>query len=127
MDTQTNEFIAIFLDEGKTRLSDLKNAVDNMTNSVTFSDSEKARIASHTIKGMSSQMGFNNISEVSKRIENFFIKYKMLGKLPDKESIFFVKQSVDLLQNLFLKLEKDGNDSLDISKVIEKMDELINQ
>ncbi len=115
-DTQLSEFAAIFLEEGRQRLKDFSQSIDLMLLSAPDMDNcDKARIAIHTIKGMSSQMGYENIAAVSKAAEEYFVAVKNMNKMPLKQDLSVFKKTAQALENMFSALENTGADSGDAS------------
>lgn len=116
-----NELVAVFMEEADGRLKDLKSAVYSEINE---SNCEKARISSHTIKGMSSQMGYDRIAAVSKEIEKFFISVRDMKKLPSHKDMEKIKKGVTAVEKLFEELKNNGSEVSDISELLSELNRL---
>lgn len=116
-----NELVAVFMEEADGRLKDLKAAVYSDINE---SNCEKARISSHTIKGMSSQMGYDKIAAVSKEIEKFFISVRDMKKLPSTKDMEEIKKGVEAVEKLFEELRNNGSEVSDTAGVVAELSKL---
>lgn len=119
---EVNELVAVFMEEAETRLRDLKSALEQKE--INETGCEKARISSHTIKGMSSQMGYDKTAAVSKEIEQFFISVKEIKKLPSASDMQVINEGVWVIEKLFDELKKSGAESSDVSGVVDKIQKL---
>ncbi len=79
----------------------------------------------HTLKGIAGMMGFNNITEFSHTLENLLDAIRM-GKLPLSGAVIkLLFESVDNLRNLLERVSKEGNDNLDIAKLLSNLENIL--
>lgn len=72
----------------------------------------------HTLKGIAGMMGFSNITELSHTLENMLDAMRMGRLTLTSVVIKLLFESTDMLRKLVEKVSKDGNDSLDTSRLL---------
>jgi len=96
------EFAAIFVEESGGRLTELKGAVEALAgNPALPAECEKARISSHTIRGMAAQMGYEDIAKVSKEVEMLFVELKKSGSAPSPDMVSGARDCAAALEKMF--------------------------
>lgn len=79
----------------------------------------------HTLKGIAGMMGFSNVTEFSHTLENLLDAIRM-GKLPLSGAVIkLLFESVDNLRKLLERVSKEGNDSLDISRLLSDLENIL--
>ncbi|OGW49910.1 MAG: hypothetical protein A2Z50_05125 [Nitrospirae bacterium RBG_19FT_COMBO_42_15] len=72
----------------------------------------------HTLKGIAGMMGFNNITELSHTLENLLDAMRMGRLTLTSVVIKLLFESTETLRKLVEKVSKDGNDSIDTSRLL---------
>ena len=116
-----NEYLELFFEETREHLQLLNEGLLKIEQNP--GDEEPIHEifrAAHTIKGMAATMGFENITELTHKMEN------LLGKIRDKE-LALSSRIIDLLFKCLDTLEKmveninDNNGNIDISHLISEL------
>lgn len=72
----------------------------------------------HTLKGIAGMMGFSTITELGHTLENLLDAMRM-GKLTLSSIVIrLLFESIDVLRRLIEKVSKEGNDHIDISRIL---------
>lgn len=97
-----SEFAAVFVEESGGRLTELKGAVEALAgNPALAAECEKARISSHTIRGMAAQMGYEDIAKISKEVEMLFVELKKAGSPPSPDMVAGARDCAAALEKMF--------------------------
>ena len=115
------EFAAVFVEEAGGRLTELRRCVDVLAAASTPEECEKARISSHTIRGMSAQMGYDDIARVAKEIELLFVALKKTGSAPGADMVAGVRNCTTALETLFNGLAKGAPATVDADGLVARM------
>lgn len=120
------EFAAIFVEESGGRLKEFKAAVDALASDPAQpAECEKARISSHTIRGMAAQMGYEDIARVSKEAELLFVGLKKKGSAPSAEMVAGARDCAAALEKMFSGLSSGAApEGVEPEKLAARMREL---
>ncbi len=77
--------------------------------------------AVHTIKGTSSFLGFENMSNLAHRLEDILNKLRKGNLVIDAHKINIILESCDILKELLDQIKTKGNEKKDLSKILEKL------
>jgi len=100
-----SEFAAVFVEESGGRLIELKQSVAALAgNPAQPAECEKARISSHTIRGMAAQMGYEDIAKISKEVELLFVELKKKGAAPSPDMVAGAGDCASALEKMFAGL-----------------------
>ena len=100
-----SEFAAVFVEESGGRLVELKQSVEALAgNQALPAECEKARISSHTIRGMAAQMGYEDIAKISKEVELLFVELKKKGTPPSPDMVSGARDCAAALEKMFAGL-----------------------
>jgi two-component system chemotaxis sensor kinase CheA len=102
------KYLEMYLSEGREHLSALTKGLQFKEGFNPESVSELFRGA-HSLKGMAASMGFETTSKLAHALENILAEWRK-GSTPSEEEIRRALRATDLLEALFEKVEKEGND-----------------
>ncbi|NMB99710.1 MAG: hypothetical protein GYA35_05445 [Thermoanaerobaculaceae bacterium] len=102
------KYLEMYLSEGREHLSALTKGLQFKEGFKTEAISELFRGA-HSLKGMAASMGFETTSKLAHALENILAEWRK-GKTPSEGEIGRALRATDLLETLFEKVEKEGND-----------------
>ena len=124
----TSQYMNMFLEESMDNLQTLNEALLYLEQSPD--DIEKLneifRVA-HTIKGMAATMGFNDIAELTHKMEDVLSNFRE-GKLKVTEYVVTILfECLDTLERMVNNIEDGNKESIEIKKVIESLDKIANQ
>lgn len=103
------KYLEMYLSEGREHLSVLTKELQFKDGFKSESISELFRSA-HSLKGMAASMGFETTEKLSHALENILAEWRN-GKIPSEEELQRALRATDLLEMLFEKVEKSGNDA----------------
>lgn len=120
-----SEFAAVFVEESGGRLAELKQSAEALAgNPALPAECEKARISSHTIRGMAAQMGYEEIAGISKEVELLFVELKKRGAAPSPEMVEGALDCVSALEKLFAGLAGGTPAEVDSGALVSRMQAL---
>lgn len=120
MKRDKEQLIKDFIGEAEELLEELSTDIKELEKDVKRNNVRPALINKlfreyHSIKGLSSMLGFDKVSTYTHELENLLDKMR-LGKIPiDQASTDILFESLDILQKLITEIQK-GEDTLDISR-----------
>src|SRR6056297_2625334 len=109
---QDNGYLDMFFDEAKEYVETLNNGILTLENNPGDKETIDAVFrAAHSLKGMAATMGFENLTELTHKMENMLDRVRE-GKLEVKtEFIDLLLQGLDNIQFLVEKIkESDGEE-----------------
>ena len=121
----TSQYMNMFLEESMDNLQTLNEALLYLEQSPDDIDklNEIFRVA-HTIKGMAATMGFNDISELTHKMEDVLSEFRE-GKLKVTEYVVTILfECLDTLERMVNNIEEGSNEPIDIKKVMESLDKI---
>ena len=124
----TSQYMNMFLEESMDNLQTLNEALLYLEQSPDDIDklNEIFRVA-HTIKGMAATMGFNDISELTHKMEDVLSDFRE-GKLKVTEYVVTILfECLDTLERMVNNIEDGRNEPIDIKKVMESLDKIANE
>jgi len=125
MKRDKEQLIKDFIGEAEELLEELSSDIKVLEKDVKENKVKPALINKlfreyHSIKGLSSMLGFDKVSSYTHELENLLDKMR-LGKVPiDPASTDILFESLDTLQKLISEVQK-GEDILDISKARDRI------
>ncbi|MTT32258.1 chemotaxis protein CheA [Terrilactibacillus sp. BCM23-1] len=121
----TNQYLVLFIDEGREHLQNLNDkmlALENDPNDLSVVN-EIFRSA-HTIKGMSASMGFEDMANLTHKMENVLdaLRHKQIDVTPDMIDALF--ESIDHLEAMLDQIIQGQSDKRDVSDIVRKLQAL---
>lgn len=119
MKMDMSQYLDIFLEESKEHLGNLnQKLLDLEKNSGDMSALNEIFRAAHTLKGMSSTMGFEDLADLTHHMEDVLVDFKEGTLQVDTRSIDAIFKCFDRIQTIIEQIETSGNGELDNSDLI---------
>jgi len=115
----TEKYKLLFISEAKEHLEEISKILDYSKERLSEDEINTLFREAHSIKGMSSAMGYNDISELSHAIENILGQLRSGQVVFSKEIMEALVESSDALWKAVESIEK--NEGYDIRDVVEKL------
>lgn len=118
-----SQYLEVFVDESKEHLQSLNDKLLELENNPEEIDivNEIFRSA-HTLKGMSATMGFEDLANLTHKMENVLdaIRNEKLKVTPDILDVVFL--AVDHLEEMVYSIADGGDGKKDVTEVVEKLE-----
>ncbi|MGI5880161.1 MAG: chemotaxis protein CheW [Syntrophomonadaceae bacterium] len=119
MKMDMSQYLDIFLEESKEHLGNLnQKLLDLEKNSRDIAALNEIFRAAHTLKGMSSTMGFEDLADLTHHMEDVLVDFKEGTLQVDTRSIDAIFKCFDRIQTIIEQIETSGNGELDNSDLI---------
>lgn len=121
----TSQYMNMFLEESMENLQTLNEALLYLEQSPNDIDklNEIFRVA-HTIKGMAATMGFNDIAELTHKMEDVLSEFRE-GKLKVTEYVVTILfECLDTLERMVNNVEEGSDELIDIKIVIDSLNKI---
>jgi two-component system chemotaxis sensor kinase CheA len=123
----TEEYLSIFIDESKEHLQKMNEsllALENEPDNI-----EWVQIifrSAHTLKGMSATMGYENLAELTHKMEDVLdaVRNQQKSITPPLMDLLF--QAADALEAMVLSIEQGGNDARDVAGLAGRLAAVLN-
>jgi two-component system chemotaxis sensor kinase CheA len=125
MKMDMSQYLDVFLEESKEHLDSLnQKLLDWEKNSGDIAALNEIFRAAHTLKGMSSTMGFEDLADLTHHMENILsdLKEGLLEVTPQVVDILF--QCFDRLQQIIERIESKGSGEMDNSELIKILESI---
>ena len=125
IDPEMQEFLGMFLTEGGENLSKLEASAAALKSRADDAEAaETARVASHTLKGMSNQLGFGTIGSLSRAVELLFSALRKTKQAPSPDMVASLADSVALLKVLMAQAATGDPSDPNLEALIKRIDGL---
>ncbi|WP_226578813.1 chemotaxis protein CheA [Halobacillus litoralis] len=117
---ETNQYLEIFIDESKEHLQSMNDqllVLEKSPQDVTIVN-EIFRSA-HTLKGMAATMGFQDLSNLTHKMENVLDAVRNEKLMVDEEVLDVVFASVDDLEAMVFDIAEGGAGERDVEEVVQ--------
>lgn len=119
MKMDMSQYLDIFLEESKEHLGNLnQKLLDLEKNSGDMSALNEIFRAAHTLKGMSSTMGFEDLADLTHHMEDVLVDFKEGVLQVDPISTDAIFKCFDRIQTIIEQIETGGNGEIDNSDLI---------
>ncbi|WP_411170312.1 chemotaxis protein CheW [Clostridium sp. MB05] len=118
-----SQYMGMFLEESMDNLQTLNEALLDLEQEPNNIDkvNEIFRVA-HTIKGMAATMGFNNIAELTHKMEDVLSKFRE-GKLKVTSNVVTVLfDCLDTLERMVSNIEEGNDEEIEIENIIRALE-----
>ena len=118
-----SQYMSMFLEESMDNLQTLNEALLDLEQEPNDIDklNQIFRVA-HTIKGMAATMGFNNIAELTHKMEDILSEFRE-GKLKvTREVVTVLFDCLDTLERMVRNIEEGNKEIVEIDNIIEALD-----
>lgn len=122
---ETSQYLEIFIDESTEHLDTLyQQMLELEKNPEDKSIIEEIFRAAHTLKGMSATMGFDDLANLTHKIENVFdaIRYDKVKVQTEMMDTLFV--AVDHLNEMVRDIADGGDGKRDVSDIINRLERI---
>ncbi len=118
-----NEYLDVFIEESKEHIQALNDHLLKLENDPTNLDmvNEIFRSA-HTLKGMSATMGFQDLADLTHKMENVLDAVRNGNIMMNSAILDVVFDSVDQLEAMVLDIVDGGEGKKDVSKVVKQLE-----
>lgn len=119
MKMDMSQYLDIFLEESKEHLGNLnQKLLDLEKNAGDMAALNEIFRAAHTLKGMSSTMGFEDLADLTHHMEDVLVDFKEGTLQVDTISIDAIFKCFDRIQTIIEQIETGGNGEIDNSDLI---------
>lgn len=122
---ESNQYLDIFIDESTEHLDTLyEQLLELEKQPEEKSIIEEIFRAAHTLKGMSATMGYDDLANLTHKLENVFdgIRYDKIKVQPDMMDDMF--KAVDQLNEMVSDIANGGDGKQDISQIMNRLDQI---
>ncbi|GAB6167727.1 chemotaxis protein CheA [Clostridium carnis] len=122
-----SQYMGMFLEESMENLQTLNEALLDLEQEPENIDklNEIFRVA-HTIKGMAATMGFNDIAELTHKMEDVLSNFRE-GKLKVTQNVVTTLfDCLDTLERMVNNIEESNDEVVDIIKIMESLEDIAN-
>ncbi|WP_163971240.1 chemotaxis protein CheA [Oceanobacillus halotolerans] len=123
----TSQYLDVFIDESTEHVEDLYNYLLELEKNPTETNLiEEIFRAAHTLKGMSATMGFQDVANLTHKLENVFdgIRYERI-KI-DATIMDVIFQAVDNLNAMIEDIAAGGDGKGDVSTIVANLEKIEN-
>lgn len=118
----TTEYLGVFLDESREHIESLYEQLLNLEKN----PDEKEIIdeifrSAHTLKGMSATMRFNDLSNLTHKLENVFDAIKQEKVFAEPSMIDVMFEAVDMLNEMVEDIASGGDGAKDVTEIVEHL------
>jgi two-component system chemotaxis sensor kinase CheA len=83
--------------------------------------------AAHSLKGMAATMRFDHLTELTHKMENMMDQIRNHKMGVNTEIIDLLFAGIDYVEEMVRKIKEDGNDEIDVSNYLAKLEKKINE
>ncbi|WP_053219649.1 chemotaxis protein CheA [Virgibacillus senegalensis] len=119
---ETNEYLEVFIDESKEHIQSLNDHLLELEKNPTDLTmvSEIFRSA-HTLKGMSATMGYQDLADLTHKMENVLDAVRNHQLNVTTEILDVVFEAVDSLEEMVMDIASGGQGSKDVASLVEQL------
>ncbi|RLF60304.1 MAG: chemotaxis protein CheA [Thermoplasmata archaeon] len=119
---ENEEYLDIFISESREYLTSLDQSILELERNPEDREilNEVFRYA-HTLKGMASTMGFNNIAEVSHQMENLLDRVRKNEISISSDLIDVLLEALDILKDIIEAIAEGKDSEFDVSEILNKI------
>lgn len=124
MDTQ--QYMSMFLEESMDNLQTLNESLLELEQNPDDINkvNEIFRVA-HTIKGMAATMGFNQMAELTHKMEDVLSKFRDGQLSVNQDVVTVLFQCLDTLESMVNNIQSEDNQEIDIQSVINGLEAIV--
>ena len=116
---EINQYLEVFLDESKENIQVINDQLLNLEkNPEDLSIVNEIFRAAHTLKGMSATMGYEDLADLTHKMENVFdqIRNENISVNPDMMDVMF--DCVQILEEMIFDIENGGDGKKDVQEIV---------
>ncbi len=126
--SDNNEYLEMFFAESEEYIMVLNDNILELENDPENMDVLNAMFrAAHSLKGMAATMRFDHLTELTHKMENMMDQIRNHQMGVNTEIIDLLFAGIDYVEEMVRKIKEDGNDEIDISDYLVKIETKINE
>ncbi|ENH98217.1 chemotaxis protein CheA [Gracilibacillus halophilus YIM-C55.5] len=117
-----NEYLEVFIEESKEHIQSLNDQLMDLENTPTDKDTigEIFR-AAHTLKGMAATMGYQELSDLTHKMENVLDAARNDQLVINSDIIDIIFQAVDELEGMVFDIAEGGDGASDVKELVHQL------
>ena len=121
----TSQYMTMFLEESLDNLQTLNESLLDLEQNPEDTDkvNEIFRVA-HTIKGMAATMGFNDVAELTHKMEDVLAKFRDGELKVTQEVVTVLFDCLDTLERMIDNIQSSSEESVDIEDIIKALENI---
>ncbi|WP_252234655.1 chemotaxis protein CheA [Clostridium sp. ZS1] len=121
----TSQYMTMFLEESLDNLQTLNESLLDLEQNPEDNDkvNEIFRVA-HTIKGMAATMGFNDVAELTHKMEDVLAKFRDGELKVTQEVVTVLFDCLDTLERMIDNIQSSSEESIDIEDIIKSLENI---
>ncbi|MBN1051132.1 chemotaxis protein CheA [Clostridium botulinum] len=121
----TSQYMTMFLEESLDNLQTLNESLLDLEQNPEDNDkvNEIFRVA-HTIKGMAATMGFNDVAELTHKMEDVLAKFRDGELKVTQEVVTILFDCLDTLERMIDNIQSSSEESIDIEDIIKSLENI---
>lgn len=121
----TSQYMTMFLEESMENLQTLNESLLELEKNPNDVDTlnQIFRVA-HTIKGMAATMGFNNIAELTHKMEDVLSEFRDGTVQVTQVVVTVLFDCLDTLEKMIDRVEEGSDETIDIKEVIKSLEDI---
>ncbi|SDJ72033.1 chemotaxis protein CheA [Sediminibacillus albus] len=124
---ETNEYLEVFIEESKEHIQSLNDHLLELEkNPSDLSMVNEIFRSAHTLKGMSATMGYQDLANLTHKMENVLDAVRNNKLAVNTEILDVVLEAVDQLEEMVLDIASGGEGSKDVELLVEQLDAIEN-
>lgn len=124
---ENNEYLEVFIEESKEHIQSLNDQLlvleKEPTNLNTIGEIFRS---AHTLKGMAATMGFQDIADLTHKMENVLDAVRNEKIVVNSTMIDVIFQAVDQLEGMVFDIAEGGNGSSDVQQLVKQLQQIEN-
>ena len=123
----TSQYLSMFLEESAENLQTLNESLLDLEQNPEDTDKINSifRVA-HTIKGMAATMGFNDIAELTHKMEDVLSEFREGELKVSQDVVTTLFDCLDTLEKMVDNISDDTDESVDISSIMTALENITN-
>ena len=120
---ETNQYLDLFLDESREHLQAINDYLLELENNPNeLSLVHEIFRSAHTLKGMAATMGFEDIANLTHKMENVFDRVRNEELAATSQLLDILLNAVEALESMVDEISAGGDGQQDVSHLIEMLD-----
>lgn len=122
---ETNQYLDLFLDESNEHLQSINdNLLELEKNPDELSYVNEIFRSAHTLKGMAATMGFEDIADLTHKMENVLDRIRNEELNVTSQLLDVLLSAVETLESMVASISSGGDGKQDVSHLIEQLDQI---
>ena len=126
--SDNNEYLEMFFAESEEYIMVLNDNILKLENEPDNMDVVNSMFrAAHSLKGMAATMRFNNLAELTHKMENMMDQIRNKKMQVNTEIIDLLFAGIDYVEEIVKQIKENGNDELDLEDYLAELETKINE